>query len=109
MVAVPALDRAVTSLVDLMNAYLPSPGQNLPIPTVGVAFARARPVGLGNYRGNDFIGSMGLSELKGIRVDALVRFELWSTDPGQAATSTTALNAKLLADTDVLRSKGVLR
>src|SRR6266481_2625568 len=109
MSVVPQLDQAVSALLGLMKTYLPGPGQNLPAPTIGLATARARPVGLGDSRGTDVVGTLGVSDLKGIRVDGLVRFELWSADPGQAALATSTLDAKLIADADALPAANAWR
>ncbi len=74
-----------------------------------VASMSPRPVGVGNRRGMDLIGGFGVVELKGLRLDALVRFELWAGDSATAETAAANLQTRLFAMRDDLRRDGFLR
>jgi hypothetical protein len=87
--------------------YLPAPQAPLPDPSVGVAAVRERPVGLGNRRGSERLGSFGAAELKAVRLDALVRFQLWSDGPAHAEAIAADLSSRLLGARDLLLAQGV--
>jgi hypothetical protein len=103
------LDQAVTAMLAVMDDYLPPAAPALPPPTVGIATLRERPVGLGGRRGTEFVGGLGVAELKAVRVDALVRYLLWSQDAERAEQQASEMTARLLSDKDALYAKGVLR
>jgi hypothetical protein len=105
----PSLDQVVAAMLGRLDDYLPMPSASLPAPSVSVASVRERSVGLGNRRGTETRGSFAVVELKGIRLDALVRFQLWAAGPAEAETAMTILNAQLMTARDPLRAAGVLR
>ncbi len=92
-----------------LDDYLPPPAPPLPEPSVSVVSMNERAVGLGNRRGSETRGSFAVVALKGIRLDSLVRFQLWAAGPAQAETAMTTLNAQLMADRDALWGAGFLR
>jgi hypothetical protein len=105
----PYLDLVVAAMLGRLDDYLPVPAPPLPAPSVSVASVRERAVGLGNCRGMESRGSFAVVELKGIRLDALARFQLWASGPAEADTAITDLNARLMADRDNLQVQGFLR
>ena len=107
--AAPTLDTAVKAMLDILTPYLPMAAGPLPAPTISVTSLTERTAGLGNYRGNDGRGAFPAVELKGIRVDAVTRFQLWAQDPAQADGKVTALATQLATDADTLWGKGFLK
>lgn len=105
----PPLDQVVTAMLGRLDDYLPLPAPPLPDPSVSVVSMNERPVGLGDRRGTETRGSFAVVALKGIRLDALVRFQLWAAGPAQAETAMTNLNSQLMADRDALWAAGFLR
>ena len=102
------LDAAVDAMLVRLARYLPAPTAGLPDPSIALTTLKERSVGLGGYRGIERRGVLGLVELRGVRVDATVRFELWATSFGDAATATADLATRLLADRPALFGDGVL-
>jgi len=109
MNSTPNWSQALAAMLGVLDDYLPNAVGALPKPSVSVASAEERTVGVGNRRGAERRGAFGVVELKGLRLDALVRFQLWATTPDEAETAWTALNAKLLADREKLQIAGFLR
>ena len=107
--AAPTLDTAVQAMLGILSAYLPAPAGPLPAPTISVTSLTERTAGMGNYRGTEARGEFPAVELKGIRVDAVTRFQLWAQDPAQADTDVTALASQLAVDADTLWGKGFLK
>jgi len=105
----PPLDQVVASLLTVLKGYLPPPIPQLPAPLVTLASLTERSAGLGSYRGDEALANIGLAELKAVRLEALVRFQLWGADPGETETAAADLAGRLLKDRDSLRSRGVLR
>ncbi len=105
----PTLDEVVAAMLGVLNVYLPLPGGQVPVPTVSAASVDERAVGLGNHRGTDARGPFGVVDLKGIRLDAVARFQLWGLGPAQTDKAINDLNARLMADREILRLKGFLR
>lgn len=110
MVSDPApFDEALTALLDSLDDYLPPSTASLPTPGVFAATVTERSAGIGNRRGTESRGVFPLIALKGIRLDAVVRFQLWAADPDDAETAMTDLNARLTADRDALWTSGILK
>lgn len=96
-------------MLTTLTAYLPAPGGPLPDPTVCVASLTEKMAGLGGLRGTDVRAGFPVVQLKGIRLDAVVQFQLWGTGPAQADAALTSLITKLSADSAKLWGAGVLR
>jgi hypothetical protein len=105
----PALDVVADSMLGELSAYLPAADPTLPEPNLSVASMSERAVGIGRTRGAAARGTVASIGLKGIRIDALVRFQLWAADPVAADQAIGALNGSLIADRERLRSVGFLR
>jgi hypothetical protein len=104
-----ALDSLISLLDGFLDTFRPPPEAQLPDPLLLVVSVAERPVGIGDLRGTQTIGSFGTVELKGVRVEAVVRFLLWAKDPVQAEKEGLDLHKGLFDSRDVLRTKGVLR
>jgi len=105
----PTLDQVVTAMVGVLNPFLPPPAPPLPNPAVVVASVKERSVGMGSQRGADALGPFGAVDPKGVRLDALVRFQLWALGPQQADDAFSTLNTQVLAARDNLFVQGFLR
>jgi hypothetical protein len=92
-----------------LDDYLPPPTDRLPDPSAWVTSVSEHPVGLGNYRGSETRNTFAPIELKGTRLDALVRFVLWAKDPSQAEAAAVELDRELLGDHRTLWGAGFLR
>lgn len=107
--AAPMLDTAVKAMLGALTTYLPASGGALPDPTISVTSLTERSVGLGNFRGTDVRGAYPAVDLKGIRVDAVTRFQLWAQQPGQADLLLNTLTVQLAGDGEALWKKGFLK
>lgn len=100
---------AVKAMVDVLKTYLPPAGPGLPAPSVSIASVTERSVGLNNRRGEDARAGFGVVELKGGRLDAVARFELWGAQPSAVEQAIQDLIQRVLADRDKLWTIGFLR
>jgi len=105
----PALDQVIDAMLKVLKDYLPQPIAGLPFPDVVVASVSEGRVGLNNYIGTETRGAFPVATRRGIRLDALVRFQTWADDPVQLDTAFSNLDAHLMADRDALRNSGFLR
>jgi hypothetical protein len=105
----PTLSDAVNALLDVLKIYLPAAGGGLPAPSVSIASVTERSLGLNNRRGEDARAGFGVVELKGGRLDAVARFELWAAQPADVEKAVQDLIVRLLADRTNLWSVGFLR
>lgn len=96
------------ALLDLLSNYLPD-DDSLPDPSVTVINLVERPVGLGNWIGQETRGGFAAVAVKGTRLDTTVRLRLWAAQQSEVMAAIAALQQQLLADRTVLRSAGVLR
>lgn len=103
------LNEAVAAMLAVLDDYLPPAAPPLPSPSVGLASLQERSAGLGGRRGAEFTGGLAVAELKAVRVDALVRYDLWGQDSEASEQLAADVNSRLLTDRDALRSKGLLR
>lgn len=101
---------AVKAMMDVLNTYLPAAGGGeLPAPSVSIASVNEQSLGLNNRRGEEARAGFGVVELKGGRLDAVARFELWATQPASVQQAVQDLIRRLLADRDKLWLVGFLR
>lgn len=100
---------AVKALLDVLKTYLPPAGGGVPAPSVFISSITERRLGLNNCRGEDTRAGFGVVELRGGRLDAVARFELWAAQPGAVEQAIQDLITRLLADRDMLWTVGFLR
>jgi hypothetical protein len=104
----PPLNEILADMLDALNDYLPPAVAPLPDPNVAVVSITERSVGLGNRRGNETRGPFGVVALKGGRLDATVRFQLWAANPADADSALQTLQADLLEAQNDLWNAGFL-
>ncbi|NJK53435.1 MAG: hypothetical protein HC936_12615, partial [Leptolyngbyaceae cyanobacterium SU_3_3] len=97
------------SLLNALRSYLPPPIAGLPLPNLSAVSVVDRTVGLGNRRGNETRGGFTVVALKGGRLDAVVRFQVWGNQPSEVEGAIALLRNNLDADKTTLRSQGFLR
>lgn len=105
----PPLDQIIDAMVNVLKEYLPQPIAGIPQPGLTVASVSVRTVGLNNFISTETRSAFPVVTRKGLRLDALVRFQVWGTDPVQLDTILTKLDGQLMADHDALRANGFLR
>jgi hypothetical protein len=105
----PGLDSALSAMMGHLTPYLPPPGGGLPPPGVSTVRVKTRPLGLGNRRGNERVGGFAILSLKGGRIDATVRFQVWAAHPAGADTLLTDLQGRVMADKAALWGAGFLK
>jgi hypothetical protein len=105
----PHLDQVIDKMLEELRKYFPKKINVLPPRSVSVAGLSERAVGLNNRIGTEARGGFPVVALKGIRLDALVRFEAWATKPDEVDADFTNLESQLMADRDSLRGVGFLR
>jgi hypothetical protein len=103
------LQKATMAMLDLLDDSLPPPITSLPEPGVSLVRLEEKAVGIGNRRGIETRKPFHVAELKGIRLDARVRFQLWATSITEVGTAITDLNHRLMAGRDLLWTQGLLR
>jgi hypothetical protein len=108
-VAGPALTDVVTDMLAILAARLPAPVPALPDPNVTLERISEKLVGLGNHRGNEPTGALGVRTLRGGRLGGRVRFQLWGGTALAVDNAVLALHSDLLDDGEELRQAGFLR
>ena len=104
--------KVLAAMLDILDNYLPpNPVINppLPDPNLSLVSVTERSVGLGSRVGTDIRGPFAVAALKGTRLEAVIRYQIWSDNPGDVDAAVQDLVARLLADRDVLRVQGFLR
>ncbi len=109
VMSTPPFDKAIAAMLDSLDDYLPPPAAPLPEPSVSVVSLKERSAGLGDRRGTESPGGFPVIALLGIRLDGMVRFQLWASTPSAAETAVNELAARLLTDRDSLWTNGFLR
>lgn len=100
---------ALTQMLTALQAFLPAAAPNLPAPTVTVLTVVEKPVGIGNLRGQEQRRGLSSTLLKGGRLLATVRFELWAGSPTDVGTLADNLHGALLAARPGLWPAGFLK
>lgn len=112
------INQAVTAMLAALDDYLtpilppgpppPPPPASLPAAGLSLVSVAERAVGLGNRRGTDLLGPFAVLALKGARLEAVVRYQFWATDPGEVDTLVSQLQTRLTGDATQLRAAGFL-
>lgn len=87
----------------------PPPPPALPPAAVFLTSVVERTVGLGSRVGTDTRGPFSVAALRGLRVEAVVRYEIWRRTPAEVGQAVGDLITNLLGDRDALRVEGFLR
>lgn len=103
------MQRVLQRMLGNLADFLPTPASGLPTPAVIVLRLNDAPVGLGSFIGEEPRLPLGRVELKGGRIEAVVRFMLWGADVASLNDGMLALQGKLLAATQLLWGLGFLR
>lgn len=103
------LEVAAASMLDSLIKYLPAPVQALPLPTVSVVKLEEKAVGLGGIRSSDVTGVPGSTMRRGIRLNALTRFQVWAPAANDVDQAIRDLNMLVLGDRANLWAEGFLR
>ncbi|NJL10235.1 MAG: hypothetical protein HC908_08860 [Calothrix sp. SM1_7_51] len=99
----------LNNMLGVLENYLPIPTPLQPPPSVSVVSVIEQSVGLGNRIGTETRGSFAVAALKGKRLDAVVRFQIWGSGSDDTNTLIRNLQESLLADKQTLMAEGFLR
>jgi hypothetical protein len=105
----PLAAKALGAMLAVLDHYVPPSAGGLPASSLALVSVTARTVGLGDRVGNDTRPGFGVAALKGIRVDAVVRYQLWAAMPADVDTASRLLVTTLLGDRAALQAQGILR
>ncbi|MBZ2199666.1 hypothetical protein [Occultella gossypii] len=108
-VSAPTLTDVVTAMLGVLGARLPAPLPGVPDSNVTIEQVTAKPVGLGDHIGTEGAPALGTRTLRGGRLDARVRFQLWAGSSPEVDAAVLDLQSTLLDDRDALRAEGFLR
>ncbi|SDL36475.1 hypothetical protein SAMN05660860_00440 [Geoalkalibacter ferrihydriticus] len=101
-------DQAVAAMLSLLSTYLVPSGAGLPDAGVTTVSVAERTLGLGNRRGTERAAGFAVLSLKGGRIEAVVRFQLWAANPVGVDTLVSELQDRLLAARTELWNAGFL-
>ncbi|MHB1063821.1 MAG: hypothetical protein ACYC1Z_04890 [Georgenia sp.] len=107
--ASPTLTDVVTDMLAVLAARLPATPPAVPDANVTLEQVTEKTVGLGEHIGTQQSGAMGESTLRGGRLDARVRFQLWAPSPGDVDAAMLSLHETLLDDSQALYTAGFLK
>ena len=102
----PPIHTMLNQLLDRLRVYIPG---SVPPNNISVVSHMPRSVGIGNLRGTASRGIFGIVELKGGRLEAVVRFELWGASTGAVEGDALTLVSTLAEQADALRVLGFLK
>lgn len=88
---------------------LPEGTAPLPKPNVSLVSVTEKTVGLGNRVGDEIRDSLGVAALRGVRLDAVVRFQVWGRELYIVDREINQLHGRLLSAKDQLRAQGFLQ
>lgn len=103
------LNDAIARIFKKLSRFLPEPSDGIPQPHISVIEVKPRPVAIGNLCGLERRGSFEVVSLKGIRLEALLRFQLWADTLPAVDDQIRQLQISLLTAGDTLRKRGFLQ
>lgn len=92
-----------------LETYLPPPVVGQPAPNVSIVKVEEKPAGLGNYIGQEALANQFSLVVKGGRLQATARFQLWAATPNDVDQAIDDLHGRLLVAKDDLWIAGFLR
>lgn len=102
------LDKSHASLIEALEELLPAQINGLPQPRVWLVSASEKAVGIGKRIVDETRGTLPVFALKGQRLDAVVRFQLWEATPNAVEQLTENLQNKVQAEREQLRRAGFI-
>jgi len=106
-------DKVIESLLDTLKrpdlALLPPAPPGVPASGVSLVSAEEKAVGVGARIANENRGPLSVFALKGQRLDALVRFQLWAATPAEVEQLSELLQLRVQSQREALRNLGFLR
>lgn len=105
----PSIDLILTELLTELGQYISPPAGNLPKPGVSILSLAQLPLSIGNMLGVERLGSFSVAEVKGLRLEAVVRFRLWGTSSEEVDREAQKLLGRLIEAKDNLRAEGFLK
>ncbi len=106
----PSLNDVVADMLAVLGARLPAPGPaTVPAANVTLETVAEKLAGLGNQRGLETTGGLGMRSLLAGRLDARVRFQVWATGPAEVDAAMQSLHTAMLDGVADLRAAGFLR
>ncbi len=103
------LEQPLAVMLARLKEHLPPAQPALPANRVSVVSLTERTVGIGNWRGTERPAGFAEVALKGLRLDSVVRFQLWGSSLEMAEDAIDQLHQELLAATADLQRQGFLR
>lgn len=107
--AAPALTDVVTDMLAVLGQRLPAPVPTMPDPNVTLERIKEKLVGIGNHTGEEPTGTLSTRTVRGGRLDARIRFQLWHTTPSAVDSAMQTLHTTLLDDAESLTQEGFLK
>ncbi len=107
--AAPAITGVVTDMLAVLGLRLPDSVAPLPPNNVTLERIKEKLVGLGNHRGSESSEPLGDRALRGGRLDAGVRFQVWASTVQGVDAAMLDLQTAILDDVAELRQEGFLR
>ncbi len=104
----PSQDVVLAAMRSALSFYLPPTTGTLPAPNVSIVKVEEKPIGLGNFIGDEALNQFSVV-LKGGRLQATVRFQLWANTPNDVDQLIDDLHGRLLAAKEDLWIAGFLR
>lgn len=109
MMSAPTLTDVVADMLDELATRLPASPPAVPEPNVTLEEVAERRAGLGEHIGTERTGALGQLTLRGGRLAAQVRFQLWAATPGDVDAAMLNLHETLLDDAQALYAVGFLK
>ena len=104
----PPMDQVLDEMLSSLRGHLPDASPPLPSPSVSLVSLAERSLAIGNRRGVERRGPFSIIELKGGRLEAVVRFQVWGSGLADVDSEIDSLQGRLLVAGDALRAAGFL-
>jgi hypothetical protein len=104
----PSLDVILANIRAALEFYLPPPAGGFPNPNVSIIKVEEKPAGLGNYIRDERLNEFSIA-LKGGRLQATIRFQIWAASPNDVDQAIDELHGRLLVAKNDLWAASFLR
>ena len=104
----PTPAQVAQSLIDRLRPLVPTTAPTVPDEAITLEAVESRPLAIGNMRGVERLGQLEVGALKGGRLQATIRIELWAQTANEVNALVDTLLSNLLANQQPLRQDGVL-
>lgn len=100
---------ALNNMLTTIRNLLPTSPSGLPDASVSIVKAIPKPIGVGNRAGVEYVGSSPIIEIRGRRIEATMRVQLWHNNAADLVAAINDFQESIFANMEDLQTQGFIK